>query len=391
MKKILLLFLIIHCNHLYPQISNPIISKTLEKIDSLTCLSYTSIITASAPGDTLDFNSFNIFTRFKNDKKDTLVGAKFINYTSDSSIYPRLVYQNNIIISFNWENKIARVDTINTENKHWMFPFFINVKSLLTYASKDETAKIVVEDKKDSICIHIMFKNQLTEFSFQPYVYKKENSNSIYTLWLNKQLLPYKLIRKMPHQTTTEKIKYISMNDYSDFENAINKSFIPENFTIKDYNGITINTKEIEGQKAWDWTLKDYDNNVIKLSDFKNKNLLIQFTGIGCGPCHLSIPMMKYLKENIKKNDIEIISIETNSQNLEGIKRYSEKNQLNYRVLIANNDLKKNYKITAVPMFIIINKLGFIEKVFIGYQKDITDEEISTYISHMKLKEKRYE
>lgn len=384
MKKFFLLFLILQFNQLYSQVSNPIISKTLEKIDSLTCLSYKSFITASAPGDTLDFNNFDFFTKFKIDKTDSLVGAKFMNFTSDSSLYPRLVYQNKVIIHFDWENKVARVDTINSENKHWMFPFFVNVKSLLNYASKDKASEIIVEDKNDSVCIHFLFKDQLTEFSFQPHIYKKENSNSRYTLWLNKQRLPYKLIRKMPHHTSTEEIKYKSFNDCSVIENSINSSVIPEDFTIKNYEGATINTKEIEGQKASDWTLKDYDNNVIKLSDFKNKNLLIQFTGIGCGPCHLSIPMMKYLKENIKKSDIEIISIETNSQNVEGIKRYSEKNQLNYRVLIANNELKKNYKITAVPMFIIINKLGFIEKVFIGYQKDITDKEISTYISQMK-------
>ena len=50
---------------------------------------------------------------------------------------------------------------------------------------------------------------------------------------------------------------------------------------------------------------------MFSLSDFKeSKVLLIQCTGIGCGPCMVSIPFLNKLKQDYKTDDLDVVAIE---------------------------------------------------------------------------------
>lgn len=54
------------------------------------------------------------------------------------------------------------------------------------------------------------------------------------------------------------------------------------------------------GKKAPDWTLTDMKGQKVSLSGIKSKVILLQFTGIGCGPCKISIPFLNRLKKNMQ-------------------------------------------------------------------------------------------
>ena len=73
-------------------------------------------------------------------------------------------------------------------------------------------------------------------------------------------------------------------------------------------------SKELTGKKALDWILTDSENNSVALKDFKSKVLMIEFTGIGCGPCHSAIPFLKQLVTDYKITDFELTGIEAWSQ-----------------------------------------------------------------------------
>jgi len=103
---------------------------------------------------------------------------------------------------------------------------------------------------------------------------------------------------------------------------------------------------------------------------------LLQFTGIGCGPCHASIPFLKALAEDYKDKDFELLCIETWSKNISGIERYKAKNELNYPFLVGNTNLKENYKIQGVPAFFILDENRIIKKVNVGYKKGETEKTI---------------
>ena len=104
--------------------------------------------------------------------------------------------------------------------------------------------------------------------------------------------------------------------------------------------------------------------------------ILIQFTGIGCGPCHQSVPFLKQLVEEYKTSDFEFVSIETWSENRDGLKRYYEKNALNYKFLKSEEGVADSYRIYSVPAFFILDEKRLIRKVLTGYGKGETDKAI---------------
>jgi thiol-disulfide isomerase/thioredoxin len=164
--------------------------------------------------------------------------------------------------------------------------------------------------------------------------------------------------------------------------------FIPSNYFPPDYK-IAVRGKgksvkiDLTGKIAPDWTLNDFDGNPVALKDLKSKILIIEFTGIGCGPCHASIPFLKQLMTDYKSENLELISIETWSKNLEGIKRYYINNNLNYKYLVSSKDVVKDYQVIAVPALFILDENRVIRRVIQGYKKGTTDKEIRDLINSL--------
>ena len=181
---------------------------------------------------------------------------------------------------------------------------------------------------------------------------------------------------KWSHATFFESCKNAKFNLNKDAVfNASN--FYPCHFEIVQLQrGQQKPKKDMVGKKAPDWLLQDIDFNEVRLRDLGSKVLLIQFTGIGCGPCHHSIPFLKHLVTEYKTKDFEFISIETWSKNMEGLKRYKQKNEFNFRFLKSIDEVTKSYDVSSVPVFFIIDENRIIRKVIKGYSKGITDNEI---------------
>jgi thiol-disulfide isomerase/thioredoxin len=123
-----------------------------------------------------------------------------------------------------------------------------------------------------------------------------------------------------------------------------------------------------------------------KMTDFydgivRGKVLLIQFTGVGCGPCHQSVPFLKELVEEYKTSDFEFLSIETWSNNMEGLKRYQQINEFNFKFLKSTDEVTKSYGVTSVPVFFVIDENRIIREVIKGYSVENTDKKIKESIN----------
>ncbi|MBC7124786.1 MAG: TlpA family protein disulfide reductase [Bacteroidales bacterium] len=233
----------------------------------------------------------------------------------------------------------------------------------------------------DSIKIDICFKDKIVEFmGLNPFVRESKGKISKYEIVVDKNFLPYKFLRKMPHQTSWETCTAVQISKHIDFEFSSIQQ-IPPDFKIKGREIGKPKSYELEGTKAPEWKLKEICGDSIALSELKQKVILIQFTGIGCGPCHASIPFLKKMADDYKDKSFELVCIESWSDNIAGIERYKVKNELNYRFLVSKKEITDKYKIQGVPTFFILDDKRVIIKVIVGYKKEETDKEIIKIIS----------
>ncbi len=162
------------------------------------------------------------------------------------------------------------------------------------------------------------------------------------------------------------------------------RDYFPDHFEIVQFKReARKKNHDLEGKIAPDWILKDVENNSIGLKDLKSKVIMIQFTGVGCGPCHQSLPFIKQLVKDYQNRDFEFVAIETWSNNIEGLRRYQENNNFNFKFLKSVESVTKDYDITSVPVFFILDENRVIRKVIYGYSKDTTDKEITAIINDL--------
>jgi len=158
-------------------------------------------------------------------------------------------------------------------------------------------------------------------------------------------------------------------------------NYIPDGFTLLTRKNQSETIMDLTNKKAPELNLIDSDNNPNSLRSFNSKVILIQFTGIGCGFCHLSVPFLKNLPNDYTPDDLALIAVETWSNDPEVVKRYVSNNKINYPYLLSTDEHKKLYQISGVPVFFILDENRIIRKIIRGYSKDSTDKEIRDAIN----------
>ena len=268
-------------------------------------------------------------------------------------------------------------------------PFFNYTKSIIKYAlDTKDSITTDLKDFGDSIKFSLYIPYKVVEFQGKPvandnpYLSNKDEY-SRYDIWIKKSnSLPYRYRRNMPHQTSWQICKNVEFNK-AKIENFIVSKYFPKDFPISVQGRQQTEKVDLVGKVAPDWFLQDINNSRIGLKDLKSKVIMIQFSGIGCGPCHMSIPFLKKLATEYKNKDFELVSIETWSDNIEGIKRYQKNNDLNYIFLLSTEEISSSYRVGAVAVFYILDKDRVIRKIIEGYSEGTTDKVIKDAIKEL--------
>lgn len=119
------------------------------------------------------------------------------------------------------------------------------------------------------------------------------------------------------------------------------------------------------GKKAKNFTLVDINNEQVSLSDFKGKYVLLDFWATTCMPCIKEIPNLKKVKESLKDENFEILSVCIDRNNPATIgtwKTIIEKNNANWVQLYDAEGMAtvKNYQIKYFPTIFLIGPDGNI-------------------------------
>lgn len=364
------------------------------KLDKIKSATYNYTASASAPGDTLSFSTpRRLFIKEFVNPTDEFVGASSISYDQQDTTRINEFYDGFVKGEFNWEEETITIDSFQNNPypiRLVLHPFYTRTKNIIKYALEtNDSIKTDVKDYGDSVRFSLWVYDKVIEFVTRPFVDSSPYESSVgkisqYDIWIRKSdNLPYRMRRKMNHQTSFVACTKVKLNTTLDV-NFVSADYIPEEFSIKQFKRATRKRKsDLEGKVAPDWMLFDLEHNAVGLKDLKSKVLLIQFTGVGCGPCHSSIPFLKKLANEYNINDFELIVIEFWSNNIAGLKKYRENNDLNFRFLNADEDVIKSYQVTSAPVFFILDENRVVRKVIMGYGKARTDTEIRDAIDSL--------
>jgi peroxiredoxin len=137
---------------------------------------------------------------------------------------------------------------------------------------------------------------------------------------------------------------------------------------------------QAEGERkvAPDFALKDVTGKTVKLSDYRGKVVLLNFWATWCEPCQIEIPWFIEFQKSYKDRDFAVLGISMDDDGWDSVKPYLEQRKINYRVVIATEDLSGKYGgIENLPTTFVIDRQGRIAAAHVGlvsksrYQNDI--------------------
>jgi peroxiredoxin len=121
------------------------------------------------------------------------------------------------------------------------------------------------------------------------------------------------------------------------------------------------------GQKAPDFTLTDINGKQHKLSDYRGKDVLINFWATWCPPCLREIPHLIALRNTIGEDKLAMLAISYKSayppETTEKVKNFVEQNKINYMVFSTDMDTMPApfNRITSIPCSFFIDSEGKIK------------------------------
>ena len=88
-----------------------------------------------------------------------------------------------------------------------------------------------------------------------------------------------------------------------------------------------------------DFALQDLEGNVVRLSDYAGKTVLINFWATWCGPCKLEIPDLVEIQKELGDKDFVVLGISLDRTGPAPVRRFVEQAGVNYPMLMGNQDV----------------------------------------------------
>ncbi len=125
---------------------------------------------------------------------------------------------------------------------------------------------------------------------------------------------------------------------------------------------------------APDFSLQTFDGREITLSQLKGKVVLLDFWATWCAPCREAIPYLVQLYKNYREDGLELIGMNMDKGDVESVRRFITSMDIPYPVVGAPEEVVRNYRVTGIPVTVLIDKEGRIRERFVGFNSPIAQQ-----------------
>ena len=122
------------------------------------------------------------------------------------------------------------------------------------------------------------------------------------------------------------------------------------------------------GQPAPDFALKSSTGENLRLSEFRGDVVMINFWATWCGPCRQEMPLLDELYNRYQRVGFNLLGVNVDDDSQRAMQMVEELG-VDFPVLFdAGNDVSKLYDVQAMPVTVIVDRMGRVRYVHNGYK-----------------------
>ena len=126
--------------------------------------------------------------------------------------------------------------------------------------------------------------------------------------------------------------------------------------------------------QAPDFKVDDLDGKPLSLSGSRGKVVLLNFWATWCGPCRAEIPDLIELQKKYGDH-LQIIGLDVDDDDAAEVKKFVEKNGINYPVGMATNEIRIQYGgVAALPTSFVLDDQGRVVQKHEGLRNPLLYE-----------------
>ena len=119
--------------------------------------------------------------------------------------------------------------------------------------------------------------------------------------------------------------------------------------------------------KTPNFSLQNLDNRIVRLSDYEDKVIILNFFATWCPPCRAEIPDFIQLVNEYSDKNLVIIGVSLDRSGVEVLREFADGLGINYPILLDDGLVSDAYgPIRSMPTTFIIDKKGNIIQKIIG-------------------------
>lgn len=131
--------------------------------------------------------------------------------------------------------------------------------------------------------------------------------------------------------------------------------------------------KKMVGEKAPSFQGTAIDGKAISLDALLSRKqvVVLSFWGIRCSACIEEMPALQKIQEDFRNNDVYVLGVNVDGLDPASLRQMMGEEKIGPKyALVADPDFKiaEAYKMTAVPLTIVVDRSGFVRYVHEGYK-----------------------
>jgi thiol-disulfide isomerase/thioredoxin len=116
------------------------------------------------------------------------------------------------------------------------------------------------------------------------------------------------------------------------------------------------------------FAVKTVEGRMLRLTDLKNRPVIVDFWATWCGPCRASMPHLNDVSTRYAKQGLAVLGMSVDESGPATVKRFASQLGVRFTIAMANDDMLDAYgPIRVIPTTFFINRKGEIVRRVVGY------------------------